>query len=181
MSKLGMTTIVGVAVVVAGLAPAASAHPTGSGSDDHGGGPTAAKRIAKAKRAAAKYSSPEKARAAGYEASPSGCVTDPGGSGGMGIHYGKPSLLADPEIRARKPEVLLFSPDGRLLGVEYFRADSDQDLSTDDDRPELFGRPFEGPMEGHEPGMPRHYDLHAWLFKRNPEGRFAPYNPRAGC
>ena len=36
-----------------------------------------------------------------------------------------------------------------------------------------FGRGFDGPMEGHEPGMPVHYDLHAWVWKRNPGGTFA--------
>ena len=163
-----------------GLTTAAMAYPGGS-RDHRGEKSKIAKRIANAKRVAARYDSPEKARAAGYEAAPSGCVADRGGSGAMGIHYRNPSLLADPEVRARKPEVLLFSPGGRLLGVEYFRADSDQDLLTDSDRPERFGRPFDGPMEGHEPGMPRHYDLHVWLFKRNPEGRFAQYNPRVNC
>lgn len=32
----------------------------------------------------------------------------------------------------------------------------------------LFGEPFMGPMEGHEPLIPKdyvHYDLHMWLFK----------------
>jgi hypothetical protein len=36
-------------------------------------------------------------------------------------------------------------------------------------------------MEGHEPGMPVHYDLHAWIFKHNPAGVFAQYNPRVTC
>jgi hypothetical protein len=180
MSMHRMTAIAAVAVLVAVLASAATAHTGGTG-HNHGAGSKVAKRLAKAKRAAARYSSPAKARAAGYEAAPSGCVADPAGSGAMGIHYGNPALLADPEVRARKPEVLLFSPQGRLLGVEYFRADADQDLSTDGDRPERFGRPFDGPMEGHEPGMPRHYDLHVWLFKRNPAGRFAQYNPTVRC
>ena len=41
------------------------------------------------------------------------------------------------------------------------------------ERPQLFGRPFDGPMEGHHPLMPRdlhHYDLHVWLWKDNPAG-----------
>ena len=52
------------------------------------------------------------------------------------------------------------------------------------ERPELFGRPFDGPMEGHEPLLPRelhHYDLHAWLWKDNPEGMFSPVNPDVTC
>lgn len=52
------------------------------------------------------------------------------------------------------------------------------------ERPRLFGQPFDGPMEGHEPLMPRelhHYDLHVWLFKENPAGLFAATNPSVGC
>jgi hypothetical protein len=45
----------------------------------------------------------------------------------------------------------------------------------------LFGRPFDGPMLGHEPGMPPHYDLHVWVWQANPEGIFAPFNPNVTC
>ncbi|WP_293768509.1 hypothetical protein [Sporichthya sp.] len=36
-------------------------------------------------------------------------------------------------------------------------------------------------MEGHEPGMPRHYDEHAWLWQDNPKGTLEPYNPNGSC
>ena len=52
------------------------------------------------------------------------------------------------------------------------------------ERPVLFGQPFQGPMEGHEPLIPQgfvHYDLHAWLFKDNPNGMFSPTNPDVSC
>ena len=52
------------------------------------------------------------------------------------------------------------------------------------ERPTLFGRPFDGPMEGHHPLMPlalHHYDLHGWLFKENPAGLFSPTNPDVKC
>jgi hypothetical protein len=29
--------------------------------------------------------------------------------------------------------------------------------------------------------MPIHYDLHVWLFKPNPAGVFASWNPRVHC
>jgi hypothetical protein len=29
--------------------------------------------------------------------------------------------------------------------------------------------------------MPIHYDLHVWLWKHNPSGLFAPFNPEASC
>ena len=50
--------------------------------------------------------------------------------------------------------------------------------------PTLFGQKFMGPMEGHEPLIPKefvHYDLHAWLFKDNPLGMFEATNPKVNC
>jgi hypothetical protein len=69
----------------------------------------------------------------------------------------------------------------RLIGVEYYRTDADQDPGTDTDRPRLSGRAFDGPMAGHEPVQPVHYDLHAWVWKRNPAGTFAQWNRRVSC
>ena len=83
------------------------------------------------------------------------------------------------------PGILVYVPDhdgGLTLGAaEWFHADADQDLTTDGDRPSLFGIPFDGPMPGHEPGMAIHYDLHAWLFSPNPAGLVQPWNPAVHC
>jgi hypothetical protein len=127
---------------------------------------------------------PARAVAAGYIATDA-CVELPG-VGGMGYHYLNPALAGDDVIDPARPEVLVFVParKGRLrLGaVEYFKADADQDLTTDSDRPSLFGdHDFEGPMPGHEPGMPVHYDKHVWLYKHNPAGQLAPWNPTVHC
>jgi hypothetical protein len=123
------------------------------------------------------------AKTAGYQAAPD-CAADPK-YGGMGIHYANPKLVADGVLDPLHPEVLVYQPgpNGKLsLGaVEYFKPDADQDLDTNNDRPSLFGMPFDGPMLGHEPGMPKHYDLHVWLYKRNPAGLFAAYNPLVRC
>ena len=51
-------------------------------------------------------------------------------------------------------------------------------------RPRLFGQPFKGPMEGHEPLLPKklhHYDFHVWLFEENPAGLFNGTNPNVKC
>jgi hypothetical protein len=121
------------------------------------------------------------ARQAGYEPAAE-CVAGPDGA--MGVHYSNPRLIEDPGLDIRRPEILVYEPRGerrRLVAVEYYRTDADGRLDTDDDRPYLFGRGFDGPMEGHEPGMPVHYDLHAWVWKRNPDGVFAQFNPRVSC
>ena len=40
---------------------------------------------------------------------------------------------------------------------------------------------FDGPMDGHGPGQPRHYDKHAWLWAHNPAGTWASWNPALSC
>ena len=101
--------------------------------------------------------------------------------GAMGIHFVNPTMgdIPDP----MKPNVLIYEPVKKklnLVAVEWLvplTADTKK-------RPALFDRPFMGPMEGHEPLIPKkyvHYDLHAWLFKNNPLGMFAPTNPDVSC
>ncbi|MDY7229195.1 hypothetical protein [Hyalangium rubrum] len=101
------------------------------------------------------------------------------GDGGMGIHYLHPGLAGDLTTDPYKPEILLYLPDGKggleFLGPEYFQADAGQA------RPSTIGKGFDGPMPGHSPDMPVHYDLHVWLFKYNPKGLFAIWNPRVVC
>jgi hypothetical protein len=162
---------------VAAAAPAA-AHP-----GPHEPAPDTASDLRRAREATRAFRDVEAARAAGYAATGE-CVEDPK-YGGMGIHYANEELVADGELDVTKPEILVYQPTRRgklrLGAVEYFQADDDQDLATDLDRPSLFGLPFDGPMLGHEDGMPIHYDLHVWLYKHNPAGQFAMWNPRVSC
>jgi hypothetical protein len=145
-----------------------------------------AARLAQVKSANERYSSVDAAKAGGYvPASP--CESVPGTgfpAGAMGFHYLNPAAAGDQVIDPLKPEILLYAPTKsgvELIGVEYFKADADQSLTTDSDRPTLFGRAFDGPMLGHAPGMPIHYDLHVWLYKANPSGMFAVWNPAVSC
>jgi hypothetical protein len=149
-----------------------------------------AKELARVKAALDKYQSVDAAKADGYVAS-SPCEATPidpeqtSYGGAMGIHYVNPGLMAPGPLNPEKPPVLVYAPasDGslQLVAAEYFKPDADQDTKTDDDRPTLFGRAFDGPMQGHAPGMPIHYDLHVWLWKHNPSGLFAPWNPDVTC
>ena len=136
-----------------------------------------ASTLAAARAATAAFHDPAVALAAGYLPTDQ-CVP------GMGQHWVSPANLADGVHDLTKPDVLLYEPtaDGpRLVGLEWIQFDADQDLTTDDDRPSLEGLPFEGPMPGHEPGMPVHYDKHLYLWKTNPLGAFSVLNPRVGC
>jgi hypothetical protein len=102
--------------------------------------------------------------------------------GGMGIHFLNVGLMG-PKVDPLHPQVLLYESNGetlRLMAAEWFVP-----LSTGvKARPQLFGQPFDGPMEGHHPLMPEimhHYDLHVWLWKTNPAGMFSPTNPSVKC
>jgi len=137
-----------------------------------------------AKAATARFHSSTQAQAAGYSVAGEPCVAAPG-LGAMGIHAVNGALIGDPTIDPTRPEILLYLPKANgeleLIGVEYFKVDADQNLATDGDRPSLFGHPFDGPLPGHTPTMPIHYDLHVWLAADNPSGMFAPFNPSLSC
>jgi hypothetical protein len=133
--------------------------------------------------AVAKYHDYNQAVADGYSLAGEPCVSSPAGA--MGIHAPNPALIGNPALDPLRPEILLYAPTAnggyKLVGVEYMKIDADQDLNTADDRPSLFGRAFEGPMLGHNPTMPIHYDMHVWVAEQNPSGVFAQFNPDVSC
>jgi hypothetical protein len=145
-----------------------------------------------------RFHSYDVAAAAGYVIDPV-CVSSPAGA--MGYHAPNLGLMAAP-IDPLAPPILLYTKRENgskdLVGVEYFQAalvnTSDGPrpwLSQVDPRqlgmtffnpaPSLFGQTFQGPMAGHNPEMPWHYDLHVWVVERNPAGTFAQFNPTLSC
>ncbi len=149
---------------------------------------TVADQLEAAKAATAKYQSVAKAEADGYHTVPGAdgkpvCFSSP--DGGMGIHYENQALMADRVLDIRRPEELVYARGAggklKLVAVEYFRADADGNPSTTQDRPLLFGKPFDGPTAGQHPGMATHYELHAWVWQANPKGNFFPWNPSVKC
>ena len=133
--------------------------------------------------AVAKYHDYANAVADGYSVVGEPCVSSPDGA--MGVHAANQGLIRAGVLDPLRPNVLLYMPrkDGTLdlIGVEYMRVDADQDLETDGDRPFLFNHAFQGPMLGHNPTMPIHYDLHVWVVDNNPAGTFAQWNPDLHC
>jgi hypothetical protein len=133
------------------------------------------KQLAQVRRATTRFRDVEAAKAAGYQPTDE-CVDTR--SGAMGFHYVNPGLVADPALEPKRPEILLYveGRDGRLHlgGVEYFVLDTGQPT------PRILGRRLDGPMT-HGGTAPSHYDLHVWIFERNPRGVFAQYNPRFRC
>jgi hypothetical protein len=184
MKKLGVAAgVAGIAaavvfgVIVASASGGKSKAPEGQAAAQD----PVQKQLAEVKAATARFQRVEEAVAAGYEPDPI-CIASP--AGGMGTHYIKFELM-DNVLDIAEPEILLYARDGQgrlgLVAVEYFQPDADQNLATSNDKPSLFGQPFDGPMEGHAPGMPIHYDLHVWLWQNNPAGIFAQWNPNVTC
>lgn len=132
--------------------------------------------VAEVRKAIAPFRSVQAALDAGY-VPVSGCETSP--DGGMGIHYMNPRYAVPGPVDPATPAILLYAPDSdgtlQLLGAEYWQPEVGQPV------PHLAGQPFDGPMDGHGPDMPRHYDLHVWTEVANPSGVFAPWNPRVSC
>jgi hypothetical protein len=167
----------------AALAAAIAAGPAGALGPQTRPGPVAAAltpELVEVRDALAKYADPVVAIRDGYF-STLGCVVYP--NGGMGVHFLNPALIG-PTPDPFRPQILVYEParDGtlHLVAAEWFIP-----LATGiTERPHIFGQPFDGPMEGHEPLMPRelhHYDLHVWLWKENPAGLFNAINPGVDC
>ena len=133
------------------------------------------------------------ALAAGYRPSAAGCESS--ATGAMGIHYGHPALLGlvrgapkptgtDAVIDPLRPEVLLYEPqpDGsrRLVAVEFvvYRAAWD---AVHSEPPTLVDIPFDQKFGAEAHGHEDHYELHVWLWRHNPLGMFAPWNPKVSC
>jgi hypothetical protein len=151
-------------------------------------------QLARAKAATAAYHNESKALEDGF-ISTYECVEAPG-LGAMGVHYVNPLRMMDTNVNASQPETLLFARQNngtmRLIGLEYFApvisngapwfgGPNEPPPAVDNPAPVLFGQTFDGPMPGHNPGMPWHYDLHVWAWRDNPRGLFFPFNPKVSC
>jgi hypothetical protein len=168
-----------IASAIAGALALASIAAAVVATHAQGTAPRLDGELAQVRDRLAKYKDPVVAVRDGYF-STLGCVHYK--SGAMGVHFLNTALISpvpDPD----KPQILVYEPRGdklELVAAEWFVP-----LATGvAKRPVLFGRPFDGPMEGHEPLMPHtlhHYDLHVWLFKENPSGMFAATNPSVSC
>lgn len=91
----------------------------------------------------------------------------------------------DDKLDPEKPEALIYEQDEngeyQLAAAVWM-----QNAGPNTQRPALFGREFEGPVKA-EKATPLQqvklvmYDLHAWLWKDNPDGVFTRTNPRLPC
>jgi hypothetical protein len=164
-----------VALMVAFLSlsaiPAASAHHD----DDDGNKDSVREQLAISKKALEKYRDIDVALDEGFTGlMPGACVPN------MGIHLMKPNRANDAKLHIKRPEILVYEPlkhgHYKLVAAEWYVP-----AEKTDKTPKLFDQKFQGPMKNHDGSKGKHYDLHAWLFKKNPDGMFKPENKRVSC
>jgi len=125
------------------------------------------------------------------------------GLGAMGVHYFRPDLLgisAPPNPRVtgtgthtdfNKPAILIYEPQAdeslQLVAVENLVFIKAWEAAGNSARPSFQGVPYDKMVddpkteidEAH--GFEPHYDRHVWIFRDNPNGVFAQFNPNATC
>jgi hypothetical protein len=141
----------------------------------------------KAKRATAQFQDLEAAKGAGYglllDANKIACIDMPP-AGAMGVHYINGDFVGDAILNPRKPEGVVYEPkrNGRLklVALEYvvFQEAWDAEHANP---PSLFGHRFDFTGSPNRYGLKPFYSLHAWVWKHNPAGTFAMWNPRVSC
>jgi hypothetical protein len=159
--------------------------------------------------ATAKFKDVKVALAEGYVAPPGEACEGasdmgrPAELGAMGIHFFRPDLLGiksppNPRVAGDgthtdflKPAILIYEPtaDGglELVAVENLVFKKAWHAAGNSARPSFHGRLYEEMAD--DPDTPvdeahmfePHYDRHVWLYRDNPNGVFAPYNPKVSC
>jgi hypothetical protein len=139
-------------------------------------GATVNRDLATLRRVTASFHDFANAKDAGWSTKITSCMTDPGGAGGMGFHYGNTNLI-DGIARVDQPELLLYEPEKngrlRLVAVEYIIPYTAH--GREEAPPVLFGQQFK------QNDVFQLWGLHAWVWKHNPSGMFADWNPNVNC
>lgn len=178
-------------------APACAVDPVSSEAEALGRS-LLAQQVEQARAATAKYHKVERAVADGFIST--GVCAEVPGLGAIGVHYVNYQRLFDPAVSIEEPEILIYLPKKngkpKLVAVEYFQAIVINGAPYDGcgvenpacppgnppPPPAVFdGEVLEGPMPGHQPGIPWHYDTNVWLWADNPAGMFETFNPSLSC
>ena len=93
----------------------------------------------------------------------------------MGHHYMRQDLVADGRFDARHPELLVYADDPCTGGLQLVAVEYAIPLDQSTKMPQG----FVGNLDAWDPnddfGL---WTLHAWVWKYNPDGVFAPFNPQ---
>jgi hypothetical protein len=192
-----------VAVVLAG----ALAH-AGAASDEPAPGP-GEPTLRDVRQATERLRNVETALKEGYIRDPfdmcdtAAMMGQPEALGAMGIHYFRPDLLgitAPPSPRVtgngthtdfRMPAILIYEPqkDGRveLVAVENLVFADAWRAAGHAEPPTFHGVPYDSMVDDPNTEIDEahmfapHFDRHVWLYRDNPNGVFAQYNPAVSC
>ncbi len=146
--------------------------------------------LAQVRRATARFHDLDAALAAGYELGwvngsgvriVAGCVSHPT-AGAMGFHYFNAELMADLTVDPLEPEVLVYAPGEngklKLAAVEWVVRSINSNPPGAASPPSVLGMPMHILVP---PPGPAFYLMHAWVWKPNPAGMFADWNPEVSC
>lgn len=129
--------------------------------------------LAALRRLTAPFHNFEKAKEAGWATQLTPCLDSP--TGAQGFHYANVAYI-NGAADLLQPELLLYEPEenGRLrfVGVEYIVPLT---AWTGSAPPTLLGQQF------HVNNTFGVWALHVWLWRNNPSGLFADWNPLVSC
>lgn len=135
------------------------------------------KKLAEARKATRQYHDLDVAEEDGYVLADH-CVSNPDGEGAMGFHAGNFGKV-DGEMDHTDPEVLVYEQRGNkkhLVAVEY--------LVISEEAPTMFDHEMHLFIPADHPQNPfgqNVWALHAWIWRANPDGTFADFNPNVEC
>jgi len=199
-------TLTLVAIAVAGALAMAGAAATGAPGPGPGPGePT----LAEVRHLTERFRDVNVALAEGYIRDPFNlCDTAtmmerPASFGAMGIHYVRPDLLgitAPPSPRVngvgthtdfRQPSILIYEPqrDGglELVAVENLVFQAAWRAAGHTEPPSFHGVPWDAMVDDRSTAVDEahmfepHFDRHVWIYRTNPNGVFAQFNPDVTC
>ena len=186
-----LVPLAAVAAVLAIGAPSADyafGAPAGAGHHNTAlGSANLQDELAQVRRATARFHDLDAARAAGYELGwvngsgariLTGCISNPT-AGAMGYHYFNAELMADLTTDLLHPEALVYAPrHGKLelAAVEWIVRGQNSNPPGVSSPPSVLGMPMHilVPAVGF-------YLMHAWVWKHNPAGIMADWNPDVSC
>jgi hypothetical protein len=132
------------------------------------------RELASLRRATAPFHNFKKADEAGYKERITPCWYH-NELGAMGYHYANLEFL-NGSVNLLEPEALMYEPNSNgqlnLVGLEYIVP---IEAWEGEEEPMLLGQKFHT-NEGL--GL---YTLHIWLWRQNPAGMFADWNPKVSC
>ena len=135
--------------------------------------------LAAIRRATARYHRLEVAEADGFEQLMD-CISHPT-EGAMGVHYIMFSRLDD-QLNLEEPEVLVYDIDGngeaKLAAVEYIIP---ADAWEGPEPPQFLGQELKYKTTMGPYPMPPYYEVHVWVWRNNPSGMYADWNPKVTC